>query len=285
MILSEETIATADSLAEHQENIGAWISHHIENSNAWHIFPGVEIHLPHFPTIHFLGMSIDLSITNHTVMLFIAGLILISLFMFLYKLKDKVPSGFGNILELLVLFVRDEIAIGNMGEKEGKRFTPLLVTFFLFILISNLMGLVPAFSTPTGNINVTAALAIITLLSTQYFGIRENGFLGFYKSLVPHGVPWWLWPLMFIIEIMGIIAKHVALTIRLFANMLAGHFVLFAFLGLIIIFKSLWFVVSPFSIAFAIFVYFLEILVAFIQAYIFTLLSALFIGMSVNPSH
>ena len=283
MIWSDHATAVADTLAEHKEDIGGWITHHIQNSNAWHPFPGVEIHLPHFPPIEVLGMTINLSITNHTVMLFIAGLILISMFLFLYKLKDKVPTGFGNILEMLVLFVRDEIAIANMGEKEGKRFTPLLITFFFFVLISNLMGLIPAFSTSTGNVNVTAALAIITLLSTQYFGIRKSGFLGYYKGLVPHGVPWWLWPLMLVVEIMGLLAKHVALTIRLFANMIAGHIVLFAFLGLIIMFKS--FYLAGVSVPFGIFVYFLEILVAIIQAYIFTILSALFIGMSVNPEH
>jgi F-type H+-transporting ATPase subunit a len=145
------------------------------------------------------------------------------------------------------------------------------------------MGLIPAFSTATGNVNVTAALALITFFSTQYFGIKENGLWGYYKGLVPHGVPWWLWPLMLIIEIMGLLAKHVALTIRLFANMIAGHIVLFAFLGLIIMFKH--YALTAVSIPFGIFVYFLEILVALIQAYIFTILSALFIGMSVNPEH
>lgn len=282
MIYSEESVAAADTLASKGEDIGGWIQHHLQNSGEWHL-PGLHLHLPHFEPIQVLGMTINMSITNHVVMLFIAGIILISMFSFLYKLKDKVPTGFGNLLELLVLFVRDEIAIANMGEKEGRRFTPLLVTFFFFVLISNLMGLIPLFSTSTGNINVTAALALVTFFSTQFFGIKENGLIGYYKGLVPHGVPILLWPLMFVIEIMGLIAKHVALTIRLFANMTAGHIVLFAFLGLIIIFKSYF--VSPVSVGFAIFVYFLEILVALIQAYIFTILSALFIGMSVNPDH
>jgi F-type H+-transporting ATPase subunit a len=285
MVFSDHAKAAADSLAEQKEDIGGWITHHIQNSDAWHPTPWhwSEIHLPHIPSIDVLGMHINLSITNHTVMLFIAGLILLSMFMFLYKLKEKVPVGFGNIIEMMVLFVRDEIAIANMGETEGRRFTPLLITFFFFVLICNLMGLIPAFSTPTGNVNVTAALAIVTLLSTQYFGIKKSGFLGYYKGLVPHGVPWWLWPLMFVVEVMGLLAKHVALTIRLFANMIAGHIVLFAFLGLIIMFKSA--LLATVSIPFGIFVYFLELLVALIQAYIFTILSALFIGMSVNPDH
>ncbi len=283
MALIEHTAAAVDSVADKGETIGGWIQHHLINGPEWHILPGVNIHLPHFPPLHFLGMRIDLSITNHVVMLWIAGLSLILLFKLSFKKNQMIPRGIGSLLEMLVIFIRDEIGIVNMGEKEGRRFTPLLVTFFFFILLSNLMGLIPLFSTPTSNINVTGALALVTLASTQYFGIREQGLIGYYKNLVPHGVPILLWPLMFVIEIMGILAKHVALTIRLFANMVAGHIVLFAFLGLIIIFKSYY--VSPVSVGFGIFVYFLELLVAFIQAYIFTVLSALFIGMSVNPEH
>jgi len=281
----EDTHAThstpADSVA-HQESIGDWITHHLQNSSEWHI-PGLHLHLPHFEPVHLFGLTIDLSITNHVLMLWIAGLFLILLFRLTYNPKSPYPKGAGALLEMLVIFIRDEVAIANMGEKQGRRFTPLLVTFFFFILTCNLMGLIPLFSTATGNISVTAGLATITFFATQAFGIMENGFIGYYKSLVPHGVPWLLWPLMFVIEIVGLIAKHVALTIRLFANMTAGHIVLFAFLGLIIIFKSYW--MSPVSIGFGVFVNFLELLVSFIQAYIFTVLSALFIGMSVNPEH
>ncbi len=283
MMISETTVAAvADTLSGQEENVGGWISHHIQNSGEWHL-PGLPLHLPQFEPFRLFGTEINLSITNHTVMLWIAGLILISMFFFSFNRKKRVPTGLGALLEMLVVFVRDEIAIANMGEKEGTRFTPLLVTYFFFILIANLMGLIPLFSTATSNINVTAALALVTLGATQVYGIKQNGLLGYYKSLVPHGVPILLWPLMFVIEIMGLIAKHVALTIRLFANMIAGHIVLFAFIGLIIIFKT--FLVAPVSVGFGIFVYFLEILVAFIQAYIFTVLSALFIGMSINPDH
>lgn len=282
-MITEATAANTDTLAQKSESLGTWIQGHLQNGPEWHILPGVHVHLPHFEPFQFLGMEINLSITNHVVMLWIAGLILLLTFWLSFRTIKKVPSGMANLLEMLVLFIRDDIAIANMGEKDGKRFTPFLVTVFLFILISNLMGLVPLFSTSTGNINVTAGLALITLASTQYFGIKEQGLIGYYKNLVPHGVPLLLWPLMFVIEIMGIIAKHVALTIRLFANMTAGHIVLFAFLGLIIMFKT--FVVSPVSVGFGIFVYFLEMLVATIQAYIFTVLSALFIGMSLNPEH
>ena len=282
-IVSSDTTAVTDSTAAHGESIGGWITAHLQNSPEWHPFPGVHIHLPQFESVHFLGMQIDLSITNHVVMLWFAAFFVLLMFLVGLKPKEKIQKGLGSLLEMLVVFIRDEVAIANMGEKEGRRFTPFLVTAFFFVLISNLMGLIPIFTTSTANINVTAGLALTTFFATQYFGVKEQGLIGYYKNLVPHGVPILLWPLMFVIELMGLIAKHVALTIRLFANMNAGHIVLFAFLGLIILFKSYF--VSPVSVGFGIFVYFLELLVAFIQAYIFTVLSALFIGMSVNPDH
>ena len=281
MIL-EQHEAVADTAAAHQENIGAFIQEHISNSHEWHL-PGLHIHLPHFEPVNLFGVSVDLSITNHVVMIWLAGLFLLLMFGLGYKKNKKVQSGFGMLLEILVTFIRDEIAVKNMGEEDGRRFTPLLVTFFMFIWIANLMGLVPLFTTSTSNISVTAGLASITFFATQLLGIKTSGPLGYYKNLVPHGVPVLLWPLMFLIELMGLVAKHIALMIRLFANMTAGHIVLFALLGLIIIFKS--YLVAPVSIGFALFSYMLEILVATIQAYIFTVLSALFIGMSLNPEH
>ncbi len=277
--------AVSDSLstvATQEENIGRWIIDHISNSNEWHLPFGIHIPLPQFEPIQIFGLTIDFSITNHIVMLWIAALIILLMFRSV-KPKKNVQSGLGMFLEIIIVFVRDEIAIANMGEKHGRRFTPLLVTFFLFIWVANLMGLIPLFSTSTANFNITASLALVTFLSTQIFGVKENGFIGYYKGLVPHGVPVYLWPLMFVVEVVGLIAKHIALMIRLFANMTAGHIVLFALIGLVVVFKTL--LASPISIMFGLFVYFLELLVATIQAYIFTLLSALFIGMSVNPDH
>jgi F-type H+-transporting ATPase subunit a len=161
--------------------------------------------------------------------------------------------------------------------------TPLLSTMFFFILACNLLGLIPLFTTATGNITVTASLAIITFLTTQVMGMVKNGFLGYWKSMVPHGIPF---PLLFIIvpiEIFGMFTKPFALAMRLFANMIAGHTVIFALLGLIIALGSV--LVSPFAVGFAVFINLLEILVAFIQAYIFTMLSSLFIGMAMHPEH
>jgi F-type H+-transporting ATPase subunit a len=275
--------ALLDTVEEgHKEDIGQYIIHHVQNSNEWNIF-GYHLHLPQFEPIQFMGLTIDLSITNHVVMIWIASLFLILAFRFSFSKRKLVPTGFGAILEMLVLFIRDEVAIANLGEKNGKKFTPLLGTFFFFILTCNLMGLIPVFTTPTGNINLTASLAIVTFVTGQLFGIKENGLIKHIQALVPGGIPIYLLPLMFVIEIMGLLAKHFALIVRLFANMIAGHIVFFAFLGLIIIFKSIW--ISPLSISFGVFVDLLEMLVSFIQAYVFTILSALFIGMAVHPDH
>jgi F-type H+-transporting ATPase subunit a len=264
------------------EDIGQYIIHHVQNNNEWNIF-GYHLHLPQFEPINIFGITIDLSITNHVVMIWVASLFLILAFSLSFSKRKLVPTGLGAILEMLVLFIRDEVAIANLGEKDGRKFTPLLGTFFFFILTCNLMGLIPLFTTPTGNINLTAALAIITFATGQLFGIRQNGMIKHIKSLIPGGVPVYLIPLMFVIEVMGLLAKHFALIVRLFANMIAGHIVFFAFLGLIIIFKSIW--ISPLSIGFGVFVDLLEMLVSFIQAYVFTILSALFIGMAVHPEH
>lgn len=277
-------LATYDSGTQEgqEENVGDFIVHHVTNSNEWNVF-GYHLQLPQFEPITFLGIQIDLSITNHVLMIWIAALFLILIFGISFRKRSLVPKGFAALLEMMILFVRDEIAIVNLGEEDGRKFTPLIGTFFFFVLTCNLMGLIPLFTTPTGNINITAALALITFGTGQVSGILRQGFFGHFKALVPSGVPIALVPLMFVIELMGLLAKHFALLMRLFANMMAGHIVIFAFLALIVIFKS--FLAAPFSIGFAIFVNFLEILVGFIQAYVFTMLSTLFIGMSLHPEH
>lgn len=283
MILLSATTAAKNSTAQGQEeNIGEYIIHHVQNTNEWNIF-GYHLHLPHFEPFTIFGITVDMSITNHVVMIWLAAITLILLFKLSFRRNKLIPTGFGSILEMLVLFIRDEVAIANLGEKDGKKFTPLIGTFFFFILLCNLMGLIPLFSTPTGNINLTAALAIVTFATGQIFGIKNNGIFGHFKALVPSGVPFFLIPIMFVIELMGLLAKHFALIVRLFANMIAGHIVFFAFLGLIMIFKSIW--ISPLSVGFAVFVDLLEILVSFIQAYVFTILSTLFIGMAIHPEH
>jgi F-type H+-transporting ATPase subunit a len=169
-----------------------------------------------------------------------------------------------------------------MGE-EGKRYLPFLLTVFFFILFCNLLGLIPYAATATGNVTVTAALALMALAMIQWGGIQEHGLRHHLHNLVPPGIPAWLLPIMIPVEIMGQFTKPFALCIRLFANMTAGHIVIYSFLGLIFVFESI--LISPVSVAFALFISLLELFIAFLQAYIFTMLTALFMGMAIHPEH
>jgi len=256
-----------------------WIMHHILDSRELDFPPFGVIHLPE---IHLFG--IDFSITKHLVFIWIAVIIL-SFFLIRaaksYK-KSKVPKGFNNVLEVLIVFVRDEIARPTIG-KGFERFLPYLLTVFFFILTANFIGLVPYTATSTSNISVTAALALISFGVIQVGGMMKNGVFGYFRGLIPHGIPSWLLPIMIVVELLGLFTKPFALAIRLFANMTAGHIVIMALIGLIFILRT-YFVV-PVSISFALFIYLLEILVALIQAYIFTMLSSLFIGMAVHQEH
>jgi F-type H+-transporting ATPase subunit a len=191
--------------------------------------------------------------------------------------KSIVPRGLYNFIELLVAFVRNELATANIGKENADRFLPYLLTAFFFILFVNLFGLLPWSGTATANVNVTVCLALFTFFITQYAAIREMG-IGGYLGHLTGGVPKSLWPLWFImipVEFLGLFTKPFALTVRLFANMVAGHFVILALLGLIFAI-SVW--VFPVSVALALAIFMLELFVAFVQAYIFTMLSALFIG-------
>lgn len=286
MINNVEKITTQtinDTLA-HAANKGggesgsAWILHHILDSNKLEL-PFISIDLPRF---HLLGM--DVSITKHVVFMWISALLLISVFYFVtrgYK-KSLIPKGVANLVELLVVFVKDEIVKPTIG-KGYERFMPYLLTVFFFILTNNFLGLLPYGATATSNISVTATLATISFFVIIIGGMMKNGPIGYLKGLIPHGVPVFLLPVMFVVEFLGLFTRPFALAIRLFANMTAGHIVILALIGLIFILKTVY--VAPVSIAFALFIYLLEILVALIQAYIFTMLSSLFIGMAVHQDH
>jgi F-type H+-transporting ATPase subunit a len=251
---------------------------------------GQEIELPyvgtlHLPTLH-LG-SWELPITRHTLMLWASALLLVILFSLARKGSGVVPKGLYNALESVVIYIREEIAVKSIGEPWATRFTPYLLTVFFFILTMNLMGLVPYGHTATGNINVTATLAVMTFVMFVIAGMRQYGVFGYFRNLIPHGVPAFLAPVMLVVELMGLLAKPFALAVRLFANMLAGHMVILSLLGLIFSFSLMFGSgagagVAPVAVAFSLFVYLLELLVALIQAYIFTFLTALFIGMSVH---
>jgi F-type H+-transporting ATPase subunit a len=200
-----------------------------------------------------------------------------------------IPRGFGAAVEGLVLFVRDDIAEANIGHEDGRKFTPLLCSFFLFILVAALMGLMPFAATSTGNLAVTMGLALISFAAQQYAGISRYGVVGHFRNIIPPGLPAWLLPIMIPVEILSMFTKPFALMIRLFANMLAGHMVITTLLLLIALMGQIsWLggvAMAPVSILLSLFIMLLEVLVAFIQAYIFTLLSAIFIGMYAHPAH
>ena len=239
--------------------------------------------------------------SKHLVFLFVvAAIVIVIARLAVASYKNGRPSGIGTPVETFVIFIRDEIAEPNIGH-DGAKFVPLLCSFFFFILASALIGLIPIPNrdaaglwsvggiTSTGNINVTVGLALISFAAQQYAGISKYGVVGHFKNLVPHGIPVALLPVIIVVEIISMFTKPFALLIRLFANMLAGHLVITALLLLIPILAQVsnWFglAIMPLSIGLALFIMTLELLVAFIQAYIFTLLSAIFIGMYAHPAH
>ncbi len=187
----------------------------------------------------------------------------------------KAPTGIQSFFEPIIVFIRDEIAKANIGPKY-ERYMPYLLTVFFFIWFNNLLGLMPGGANLTGNITVTLILAVMTLLITVFSGNKS-----YWKHIfATPGVPLWLAPIMIPVELIGIITKPFSLMVRLFANITAGHIIILSLFSLIFIFESL--AVSPLSVAFAVFMNFLELFVALLQAYIFTLLSAMYFGGAVE---
>lgn len=199
-------------------------------------------------------------------------------------------GAFRRVLAGWVAWIRDEMVYPNLGEHFGARLLPLFLSVFFFVLFMNAIGLVPFGVTATGSVYVTAAMATITLLCMLGGGMLVQGPLAFWKHLVPPGLPLWLWPLMFVVELVGLIIKPCALTIRLFANMTGGHLVLLSFLGLVFYFGTTMgaaagIAVTPLAVGMSVFMLIIEAFVALLQAYIFTLLSIIFVGMCLHPEH
>lgn len=235
----------------------------------------------------------DFSITKHYVFGLLGALLTLIIFIRLanqYKKgigRETAPRGvFQNMFETLIVFVRDEIAKPNIGDKY-QTFLPYLLTAFFFILFCNLLGLVPYGAAATANIVVTGILAFFTFLIGHLYASKDH-----WRHLLtgPPGVPKLIRALLIPVEILGLIARHAALAIRLFANMTAGGLVILSLLSLIFIFNGLFgsvigWTVAPFSVLLTLFIFLVKLLVAFIQAYVFTILSALFIGMAVEEHH
>lgn len=265
-------------------DIGAMIFHHTADSHVVELPFFGELPLP--TGWHLFG--VDISPTRHVVFMLVAAVAIFFTVWYAGRQTErrhregKGPKGFGSAIEAITLFVRNDIAIGNIGHN-GAKFAPYILTLFFFVLYCNLLGLFPWGATPTGNIVVTGTLAILTFLITEISGFFALGPKGYLKTIVfvPPGMTGFgavlMAGIMTPIELISKLVKPFALCLRLFANMTAGHFVILALLGLIFIFAN-WAVAAG-SVAFVLFMMLLELLVAFLQAYIFALLTSVFIGM------
>ena len=252
------------------------------------------IELPHWEPIHIGGLTLDLSPTKHVVMLLVAATLCCLVLITAarrhrrYATAGGAPRGVANGIEAMVLYLRNEIILPNVGH-HGNGFVPYLLTLFFFILFANILGLIPYGATATGNIAVTATLALISFVVVEIAGMRALG-SGYLRTIVywPHddmpvfmkaGLTLILTP----VEIIGKFTKPFALAIRLFANMTAGHVIVLAFIGMIFTFGS-W-AVAPLPFIMAVAIMLLEVLVSFIQAFIFTLLTSVFIGQIRAGAH
>jgi len=293
------------------------IMHHITDSYSWHLFDIGDFHATiYLPIIIYSkekGLLIfmssnlshgqtyqgfklehshltaedghtfyDLSITKNVLALFMNATIMLLIFMAVaryYKRDPKsTPSGIQSFFEPVIVYIRDDVAKPNVGEKY-ERYLPYLLTLFFFILFGNLLGLLPGAANLTGNIAVTSTLAIFTLILTLT-SAKSHYWQHIFNT---PGVPWWLKPIMTLVEVIGIFSKPFSLLLRLFVAITAGHIVILSLLGLTFIFQS--FAVGIGSALIVTFINLIEILVAAIQAYIFTLFTALYIGMALEEQH
>ncbi len=283
-LTSGSTIAAAAADTLHAAASDNWVINYVKDAPYVELKLIGKFYLPQIPPFELFGLTINMSPTKYVFYMWVAAFLIIigtTLAARSYR-KSPVPSRFANFLEVFIIFVRDEIAYPNIGHAAGK-YMPYLLTTFFFIMTCNLLGLVPWGVSSTENINVTAGLALGSFFMIQFAGMRHNGAWGYLRGLVPHGLPVWLLPVMIIVEILGLLTKPFALTIRLFANMTAGKIVILSLLGLIFLFQS--YVASVIPVAFTLFILILKLFISVLQAYIFTMLTALFIGMAVHQEH
>ena len=308
----EHAGAAVDSHVSEGFNAGEVIIEHVSNSSLDHP-------LIHLPTI----FGIDFSVTKHVFMLWLVAVIVFAVVTWIvqaYLRQERlVPSGTANGgLEFFVEFVRDSIALPNFGSKWLQTWTPLVLTFFIFIVCANAIGLIPIFevlglldhyvlhtsqdsflkqvlhggTTATANFNVTAGLATITFGAIILAGSKAHGFIQHWKNLVPHGLAWPIYILLIPIELMGLLVRPFALTMRLAANLAGGHIAILAILSFVFLFTEMFGtalagigVGVAFAVPLAVSISALEVIVVLVQAYVFTLLTAVFIGMAIHVHH
>lgn len=268
--------------------------HHTGDAHELEFLPFGVIHLPKFDPVQLGPLTLDLSPTKYVVFLFLAAFITIGLLYIAAKgiqrarTEGKAPGGFAGIMEAFVLFVRDEIAIANIGHEDGPRYAPLIMSVFFFVLTCNLLGLVPWGASPTGNLAVTGGLAVMMLMVIEVGGMVKLGPKGYLGTIFPHveGLTGAGAVAMSIgmapIEVLSKLVKPFALAVRLFGNITAGHFVILSLFGIVFLFGQFGIISWGIGIVTATVVtaiMFLELIVALLQAYVFALLSAVFIGM------
>jgi len=315
--MTSSAVFASDSVEGEAFDPGVMITHHIVDDYIWHFFDG------HYGTLylpiilysnngleifsssnfydedhnvidyngyrldhgHIAGLDgshpLDFSITKNVASLFLSAILLLVVFFSVakgYKNPKRAPKGIQSFFEPIIVFIRDDIAVPNIGEKQYKRFLPFLLTLFFFIWFNNLLGLIPGGANLTGNISVTLVLAVIVLIITL-FSTKKYYWSHIFAT---PGVPWPVMIILIPIELVGILTKPFSLMVRLFANITAGHIIILSLFSLIFIFESI--AVAPISVAFAIFMNFLELFVALLQAYVFTLLSAMYFGAAVEEA-
>ena len=293
----QEHAETAQATAEHGAegfDIGETMMHHTADLSEIELDPFGVIHLPHWPDIHLGPITLNLSPTKHVVfMLLAAVLVFLSMWLVGRKLRQQradknAPRGLANLMEAFVLWVRDDVCINSMGRDASRVYAPFILTLFFFILYGNLLGLVPWGASFTGNLGVTAALAIVAFFTIEIAGMVKLGFNGYLRTIFPKvegmgpGAAMVVSVAMAPIEILGKFVKPFALCFRLYGNMTAGHFVIVALFGMIFMFGSLeiWrWAIGVSSATLVLLIMFLEIIVAFVQAYVFAIITATLIGM------
>ena len=264
------------------ETLGEYMINHIADSRGeWHPFP--YVHVPIDWTFELFGINFAPSL--HVMMMILAILVLVPLMVKAAKRKNNAPvSRWGHAIESVVKFLHDDLVVPNVGKKYAKTWMPFVCTLFFFILSLNIFGLVPGLSTATANFSFTAAMAIMVFITFNLAGMKQNGPINYILNLWPHGIPLPVLLVLAPIEVVGLLTKSAALAIRLAANLCAGHFVILSLLGLGSMMQSVWITVGM-GIPFAIFIFCLEVLVSFLQAYVFTLLATLFIGSAIHQEH
>jgi F-type H+-transporting ATPase subunit a len=264
---------SAAQAAERKTLVHEYIQHHV----LYHVADG-NASVWNLPFIRIPALDV---FRHDEVMLAVAVVVLVALFAFLYRRNDEVQHGWGNLLELFVLFVRDQIVRPAFTEEDSRRFAPIFCAFFFLILTLNLLGLVPLFSAATSNLSVTGALALVSGTFMVGMSIWRKGILGFLKTFVPAGTPKILLPLLVPMEVISLGTRVFALAVRLFANVLSGHILIFVLVSMAVLFGWLG---SP-AILLAVAIYFFEIFMSILQAFIFSMLSAIFISQMIYEHH